>query len=293
MKSKDDKRADSVYGRHPAFAEDRRKEALRLLGRPFLRRSIAHQLLLFAIVLLLWKIPMVNPIKLVVVLVHELSHTIAAYLTGGAVFGIAIDPGGAGITLGMDGNRLLIMAAGYVGSLLFGCLLYILIAHWEPVEIWCWLCLAIGLSPFFGWLNDFTSFFGFATMVLMFVGIFLFSKRVKLFILRWVATTSCLFPVVDVAWEFWRGQAQGFVIDGKTAGSDVAQISALVGIPEAPIALFWIAVGLGAVCFLVVWSARKETATEVKRSLIRRRPKSYVEAVYTADPSNPPEYRIG
>ena len=62
-------------------------------------------------------------------------------------------------------------------------------------------------------------------MLLMGIGIFAFSPRVKLFILRWVATTSCLYPILDVAWEFWRGRDEGFMVDGRPAGSDVAQIA--------------------------------------------------------------------
>ncbi len=73
-----------------------------------------------AFVFLLWKTPVVLPLKILVVFLHELSHGLAALLTGGAILDISLSirQGGHAVTRG--GNLFAILSAGYVGSLLIG-----------------------------------------------------------------------------------------------------------------------------------------------------------------------------
>ena len=287
------KKEDVVYKTHPAFKEDRKRDALDRMERPFRRRSVLIQLALFVVVLILWPIPIINPIKLLVVLFHELSHVFAAYATGGVVFGIAIDPGGAGATLGMRGNEILIVAAGYVGSLFIGYVLYGLSAVWKPIEVWAVLFLLCCISPLFGWLNDFTAFFAYGTIILMFF-CFLLSEGIKKFLLRLIATTCCLYPVIDVMGEYLQEKADGFMIKGESVGSDVSQLAALTGIPEIYIAIFWITTGLTMVYVLIRWASHKEASTEVKKSLIQycRRKKLRRLFYDPEDPDSVPTYTL-
>jgi hypothetical protein len=80
-------------------------------------------LILFGLLLLslfFWDSVVLYPVKLFVVLLHELSHAAAALLTGGSVVEIQIDSriGGHAITQG--GWPLLIVSSGYLGSMLLG-----------------------------------------------------------------------------------------------------------------------------------------------------------------------------
>ena len=72
------------------------------------------------LVFLLWKTPVVLPLKILVVFMHELSHGLAAILTGGAVerISLSVQQGGHAVTRG--GNSFAILSAGYLGSLLIG-----------------------------------------------------------------------------------------------------------------------------------------------------------------------------
>jgi hypothetical protein len=72
---------------------------------------------------LLWTTPIVFPLKLFVVLLHELSHGVAAVITGGTIERIVIEANEGGATLTRGGNAFLILTAGYLGSLLWGLLL--------------------------------------------------------------------------------------------------------------------------------------------------------------------------
>lgn len=68
----------------------------------------------------LWSTPLVLPLKLLVVFFHELSHGLAAILTGGSIESLSVNfqQGGEAWTRG--GSRFVILSAGYLGSLLIG-----------------------------------------------------------------------------------------------------------------------------------------------------------------------------
>ena len=75
---------------------------------------------LFIAVWLLWDTPVVYPIKIFVVVLHELGHAVAALLTGGQVVSIEIFPDEGGVTTTRGGWPFVILSAGYLGSLLAG-----------------------------------------------------------------------------------------------------------------------------------------------------------------------------
>jgi hypothetical protein len=64
-----------------------------------------------------------------VVFLHEISHGLAAALTGGRIvaIGLTFDEGGVCVTDG--GSRFLILNAGYLGSLFWGALFLVLSAR--------------------------------------------------------------------------------------------------------------------------------------------------------------------
>jgi hypothetical protein len=276
---------------HRAWTIEQQVAEIHALAERQRRLSLWGQAGLFLLALALWPVPVINPIKLMVVLFHEVSHVAAAYATGGVVFGIAIDPGGAGATLGMGGWQLAIVAAGYAGSLTVGVLLYLLVAVWEPGEVWAFLCGLCAASLGFGWINNFTAVFGYGTILLMFVGAFWTSDELKKILLRWVATTCCLYPVIDVASELWM-KSDGFRIKGQVIVSDVARMAALTGLPGVAIGAAWIAAGLGVAVGMILWSARKDGEGVVRHSLLHRKKGDPVLAAWANDPYNPVRWEI-
>ncbi|MCX7565218.1 M50 family metallopeptidase [Sulfitobacter sp. F26169L] len=83
---------------------------------------LATTLLVFA----LWQTPAVAPLKILIVFLHELSHALAAWLTGGSVEQISISAAQGGFAVTRGGNRFAILSAGYLGSLLIGAALLML-----------------------------------------------------------------------------------------------------------------------------------------------------------------------
>ena len=82
-------------------------------------------LLIVAVIFLLWNTPLMIPLKILIVFFHELSHGLAAVLTGGSIESISISPQQGGLTTTRGGWLFLITSAGYLGSLLIGVLLYL------------------------------------------------------------------------------------------------------------------------------------------------------------------------
>jgi len=90
-------------------------------------KRIREIIILAAIVLfsfLLWNTPLLFPIKLFVVFLHEASHAVAAIITGGTVakMDVGFDLGGKCELSG--GNEFIITSCGYLGSFLWGSLLF-------------------------------------------------------------------------------------------------------------------------------------------------------------------------
>ncbi len=77
------------------------------------------------VVLALWSTPVVVPLKILTVFFHELSHALAAWMTGGSVESISLSPQQGGLTVTRGGNVFLTMSAGYLGSLLIGVLVFL------------------------------------------------------------------------------------------------------------------------------------------------------------------------
>jgi hypothetical protein len=67
-----------------------------------------------------WNTVVIQPLRILVVFFHELSHGFAAIITGGKVAAIQIVQGEGGVCYTLGGNRFLILNAGYLGSLLWG-----------------------------------------------------------------------------------------------------------------------------------------------------------------------------
>jgi len=82
-------------------------------------------LALTAALFALWQTPAVLPLKLLVVVLHELAHGLAALLTGGRIVSLTVSPEIGGLAITQGGNRFAILTAGYLGSLVIGAMLFV------------------------------------------------------------------------------------------------------------------------------------------------------------------------
>jgi hypothetical protein len=94
------------------------QQTLRLIG--------LAGLVTLLLILVPWLSPLNYPFRLLLTMVHELGHGLAALLTGGRFIRFEISPNGAGLAYTAGGWRFLVIPAGYLGLALFGALLIML-----------------------------------------------------------------------------------------------------------------------------------------------------------------------
>jgi len=91
---------------------------------------------------LLWQSAWVLPLKTLVVFFHEVSHLLTALFTGGEVLEMRIVPQQGGSVLTRGGMPFLILMAGYLGSLVFGVVLF---EFADATRLDRWVVGALGL----------------------------------------------------------------------------------------------------------------------------------------------------
>ncbi|MEX0307507.1 MAG: M50 family metallopeptidase [Ruegeria sp.] len=92
----------------------------RLISAANLIKGHWQLIAIVALVFAFWNTPVVLPLKILTVFLHELSHALALVLTGGSVESFSVSPQQGGLVIGRGGNRFITLSAGYLGSLLFG-----------------------------------------------------------------------------------------------------------------------------------------------------------------------------
>ena len=198
---------------------------------------IVWQSFLISAVFYMWASPVIQPVKLMVVLFHEMSHGLMALASGGRVLEILItaDEGGACETEG--GVALLIVSAGYLGSMFFGGLLLYLSRFKGCVPVvFTALTLTLGAAIFTVLHDPYSRTFASALAgSFIFVGI-LSPAVVGAFFLRILGTVSCLYSIFDIYWDIL---ANGSSSLGE---NDAVAFSQLTGMPADVVGMMWLAV---------------------------------------------------
>lgn len=154
---------------------------------------------LTALVFVLWQTPVMVPLKILVVFLHEVSHGLAAVLTGGKIVAItvSIDQGGLATTQG--GNLFLILSAGYVGSLLIGvAILLVALRTNADRALMALLGAATLLITAFYIREAFALGFGLGTGVVMLAMARFLSRDVNDMALRVIGLTSMIYAPYDI-----------------------------------------------------------------------------------------------
>ena len=73
----------------------------------------------------IWGWKLLYPVRVFVTFLHEFGHAIGTVITGGWVTDVEIYPNGGGRTVSMNGSPAIILMSGYLGSALFGNLLFL------------------------------------------------------------------------------------------------------------------------------------------------------------------------
>ena len=198
----------------------------------------------FIVAVVLWNTPFIYPIKIFVVMLHELSHGLMAILFGGSIVEIQIDSRIGGYCKftfsGSSFARFWIASAGYLGSLIWGGIILLTAAKTKKDH---YISLAIGiLSVFIGWfviktgeLFGIVFVFGFAAVMIA-SSIFIRKGNFHDYFTKFIGFVSCLYVLLDIKSD---------LIDRTGIGSDADTIAKLTGIPSILVGIFWGLVAIG------------------------------------------------
>jgi hypothetical protein len=190
--------------------------------------------LLLSIAVIISYIPIISlPFNWLESFFHELSHGLAALLTGGKIISIQLFPNGAGLCTTQGGSRFVISFMGYTGAIFWGALIYLLAwLNKKAVQVVSLaILLLLALSVLF-WVRDVLT-------------IILVSVLMGLFFLKWkidIKYLSVLMQLTGLLILLNAVLSPLHLIDGRHIG-DGASLALLTGIPEIIWVVIWSLLG--------------------------------------------------
>mmetsp|Transcript_4588 Transcript_4588/g.6775 ORF Transcript_4588/g.6775 Transcript_4588/m.6775 type:complete len:237 (+) Transcript_4588:68-778(+) len=154
-----------------------------------------------AINLALWKTPLLKPMKLIAVFIHEMSHATACWMTGGEVDAIEVYNNEGGVTKYRGGKRCLIIPAGYIGCSIGGGAFVALsgdrIASTVSASIFVFsLCLSLKYSPN-SVMTMLSLGFSLVTLLFIFIEWWVFSPILE-YVTLYYGVTIGVFSIYDI-----------------------------------------------------------------------------------------------
>lgn len=228
-----------------------------------------------AISVVLWFIPyaevLTYPFRIFVTFIHEGGHAIAALLTGNSVASLSVAMNASGETYTTQGglfSQVFISSAGYLGSMLFGALLLILIRKsvgarlvllGSAILVFA-LTMIYGLfKPLFisgAWAGiPFTLFAGLFLTAGLFVIARFASRKVASFFVSFLAVQCVLNALFDLKTVFFLSSPFSAVVSsplGVGPRTDAANMATFTGVP----AIFWVVMWI-VLAFGILWFAMR------------------------------------
>ncbi|MDM8541431.1 M50 family metallopeptidase [Desulfococcaceae bacterium HSG9] len=161
------------------------------------------QSLFLAIVLIaiffLWNHIVLYPLKVLVVFFHESSHALMTVLTGGKVDTLVVNANQGGYVISRGGSRFLTLSAGYLGSLVWGTIIYLIAVRTRKDKAAMAILggMIVGISFLFGG-NLFGIVFCLLSGVIMISLGFKASEKTNDFILRLIGLTNMIYVPLDI-----------------------------------------------------------------------------------------------
>lgn len=209
---------------------------------------------LFVLLNALWHTPLIYPVKVFTVILHELSHGLAAVLTGGRIVQIEISPELGGVCTTQGGWSFVVLPAGYLGSMALGCLIMLVAARTDYDKH---LSVAIGSALLLLVAFYIRTGFGIVFGLLSGVGMILLGRfaatKVNEVVLLFLGVTSALYAVVDIKED---------LISRTVQGSDAYQMSELIPLPPVLWGILWILLAIVAVFITLGAALGKATGGE-------------------------------
>lgn len=211
--------------------------------------AIGSLVLIFILIALLWNTKIVLPLKILVVFFHEISHGLAAVLTGGSIAEIVVgsDQGGLASTAG--GSRFLTLNAGYVGSFLWGSALILATAYSRRDKTIAGVLGAILLAVTGLYVRNIFGFaFGLAAGTAFIFAAKRLSHDLNDFLLKTVGLTSCGYAILDI-WDD---------VMTRSCRSDARMLAEMTHLPATVWGALWIALSVAGIYYTLKLAYRAD-----------------------------------
>ena len=195
-------------------------------------KGLLIPLLLFLLAVYFWNSIFVLPIKYLTVFFHELSHGLAAIITGGEIVKIQLTTNEGGVCFTRGGSRFIILSAGYLGSLLWGAAILLAAAKTKHDKH---IASALGillLAVAVIWVRNFA---GLAICILSGAALIAIGKYATQefcdTFLKFLGLTSCFYVIIDIKSD---------LIDRSIPCSDAYKISEMLHMPDWLVGGIWL-----------------------------------------------------
>ncbi|MCT4587812.1 MAG: M50 family metallopeptidase [Carboxylicivirga sp.] len=210
---------------------------------------------MFIIAILLWDTIVIYPIKIFVVMLHEISHGLMAELMGGDIVKIEINHmiGGSCTSTRPPGfcPSFMIASAGYLGSLLWGAIIFLTASHSKYIRLLAGI-IGFGSLIITYYVIKSGELFGilFCTgfTVFMFASVKYLPITALEYLLKFIGLTSCLYVILDIKSD---------LIARSGIGSDADRIAEMTGIPSIVIGIIWMLIAVAIVYYMLKYTIAK------------------------------------
>ena len=195
-----------------------------------------HFFILLFLAIVIKQLPLISiPFNWLESYFHEISHGIAALLTGGDVLRIQLFANGAGLCTTQGGIRFFISFAGYAGATLWGWGIYKLSSvHQKTAQAFSFLLFILLVSSMVLWGRDLLTWFILGVLVALFL--FTVKLRKVHFLQRLMQLFGLLILLNSLSSPY-------YLLDGRHIG-DGATLASMTFIPEILWVFIWFSIAV-------------------------------------------------
>lgn len=219
------------------------------------KNRIVELIILIAVALaaiLLWNTFIVYPVKLLVVLFHEISHGVTAILTGGEAISLEIGPDLSGECRISGGNPFLIASSGYLGSFIAGAVLFYSAYNRRfgniALSILAAVLILFTINKGTGQLLPVLTF---VVVLILFVIMKFTPETISGYLLKSLGIISCLYVVIDIKED---------ILTVSHSLSDAAILAEITGIDSFVWGIMWMAFCIAGIYLLFTYAYKKGPA---------------------------------
>lgn len=197
-----------------------------------------------------WNSYVLFPVKLFVVLLHEVSHGIAAVLTGGSIKAIQISLKLGGYCITRGGNEFIIASSGYLGSLILGSTLFITSYDFKLNKIVCTFFAGFFIIITASFISsDIGIIFTLLISAYLIISPRFFNRVVHIFLIRLIGILSAFYVFVDIKDD---------LLLNTTRVTDATSLEIATGVSSVYWGLIWITVTGIAIFYLIRYGIKNK-----------------------------------